>query len=120
VALTTTVRHGCAVKADATVVCWGDDTSTTVRETRVPAGLLAREVAVGSHHSCALRLDGTVTCWGSLSTQIKMPTGLKVRTIRSANRTVCGLRDDDTLACWGSDIYGMASEANGKKIYVPR
>ncbi len=121
VGLSTTVRHACAVKADGAVVCWGDDTSTTVRETVIPAGLVAKEVAVGSHHSCALRLDGTVICWGSYPRNIPMPAGLKGRTIRAGHGTTCVLREtDDTVACFGSDVYGMASGVNGKPIYVPR
>ncbi len=123
VGLPTTVRHACAVRSDGSVVCWGDDSSTTRPETLVPAGLVAKEVAVGSHHSCALRLDGTVTCWGSYpnySNNIPKPSGLKARAIRAGHGTTCALRDvDDTVTCWGLDVFGMASGVNGKKVYVP-
>ncbi len=119
--LPTTVRHACAVRSDGSVVCWSDDTSTTVRETVVPAGLVAKEVAVGSHHSCALRIDGTVTCWGAYPRSIPMPPGLKGRAIRAGNGTNCVLRDtDDTVVCWGGNNQEMITGVNGKQVYVPQ
>jgi len=68
----------CAVRADATVACWGTDLAALgdggIASTAVPtpvkgpggAGLLTSVVAVapGVRHACALRKDGTVWCWG--------------------------------------------------------
>ena len=68
--------HTCALRADGTVGCWGDniegqlgDGTTTNRSTPVTVSGLANVVAVaaGNHHTCALRADGTVRCWGSNS-----------------------------------------------------
>jgi alpha-tubulin suppressor-like RCC1 family protein len=71
-------RISCAVKADATVACWGNDlaalgdggmaSSFTPVTIKGPAGVgvLANVAAVapGARHACALKKDGTVWCWG--------------------------------------------------------
>ena len=68
----------CAVKSDATVVCWGADLATLgdggVGASSVPlaikgplgVGVLGNVAAVapGARHACALKKDGTVWCWG--------------------------------------------------------
>ena len=73
VALTTGSGHSCAVKADSTVVCWGEnsrgsigDGSTTNRPTPVAvAGLTGvATVTAGGAYTCALKTDGSATCWG--------------------------------------------------------
>lgn len=68
----------CAVKADATVACWGNDLAALgdggagSSPAPVPikgplgVGLLGNVAAVapGARHVCALKKDGTVWCWG--------------------------------------------------------
>jgi cysteine-rich repeat protein len=65
--------HTCAVKADGTAWCWGDnsagqlgDGTTEDRATPVPVvGLTdVRQVAVGGSHGCAVSDTGAVWCWG--------------------------------------------------------
>src|SRR3954467_12536307 len=55
-------RHPLALKADGTVVSWGQN---TYGQTNTPAGL-GNVVAVdgGEYHSVALKADGTVVAWG--------------------------------------------------------
>ncbi len=69
--------HTCAVIADGTVACWGDNyfgqlgTSDNTNST-VPvvstSGVLSNEtvktISAGGLHTCALLSDGTVACWG--------------------------------------------------------
>lgn len=68
----------CAVKADATVACWGNDLAALgdggAASSAAPVaikgplgvGLLGNVAAVapGARHVCALKKDGTVWCWG--------------------------------------------------------
>jgi alpha-tubulin suppressor-like RCC1 family protein len=69
--------HGCAVRADGSVWCWGDAEYSnrygelgdgTVVPHAEPAPVLgihdAIEVSVGSSHSCAWRRSGAIACWG--------------------------------------------------------
>ena len=69
-------RNSCALLADETVECWGDnaygqlgDGSTTKSLTPIPvAGITtATDIVAGYHHSCALLADETVECWGDNS-----------------------------------------------------
>lgn len=54
-------RHSCVLKADQSVICWGDNGDG---QTDVPSGLVGVvQVSVGAYHSCALQSDGVVACW---------------------------------------------------------
>ncbi|WP_394849748.1 hypothetical protein LZC95_20125 [Pendulispora brunnea] len=75
--------HACAVLADRTVACWGDNSSGQLghdpqldpscgsghecngKPTVVPGLASVREVALGGINSCAVRDDDTVWCWGT-------------------------------------------------------
>ena len=71
--------HTCALKADRTVVCWGQNnygqlgtgTTTQSNTARLVHGpslvdILSDVTAIssGRDHTCALKGDGTVACWG--------------------------------------------------------
>jgi len=68
--------HACALLADETVACWGDNTygqlgtdanttygSTTPIAVAGLSGVIA--IAAGEIHTCALLSGGTVECWGA-------------------------------------------------------
>lgn len=50
----------CGVRADETVVCWGDDRSGKIR----PPGGTFKSVSAGTSFTCGVRSDETVACWG--------------------------------------------------------
>ncbi len=67
--------HTCAVLADGTVTCWGDNDQyqlgdgTAVDRNAPPALPIAgisdaAAVTAGADHTCALRNNGEVMCWG--------------------------------------------------------
>ncbi len=117
------VYHSCAVKTDATVVCWGRNASGQLGDgtgvdssspvaVRGINGALA--VSGGENHTCAIKSDGTVLCWGfnylgqlgsSGGTYELSPvviygvTGAK--SISSAGNMNCVLSANDSVACWG-------------------
>jgi alpha-tubulin suppressor-like RCC1 family protein len=66
------LTHACALLADGSVWCWGDNTGgqrgdgTTLQSpapTAVEGGHSFSELSVGAVHSCA-RAAGEVWCWG--------------------------------------------------------
>jgi alpha-tubulin suppressor-like RCC1 family protein len=65
--------YACALLADGTVACWGDNEDGTLGNgtsvnSNVPVAVhgLSNVVAIstGVEHACALLGDGTVKCWG--------------------------------------------------------
>jgi len=74
VALAAGFRHNCALLANGTVVCWGDNRQgqlgnnplTTSSSVAIPVAGLTTAVALtaGNAHTCALLSSGKVKCWG--------------------------------------------------------
>ncbi|MFC1482168.1 RCC1 domain-containing protein [Myxococcota bacterium] len=75
-------EHTCAVKADGTAWCWGDnqygrlgDGGTSNHDSPVQVlgpggtGFLTDVVSIsaGYYHTCAIKVDGTAWCWGANS-----------------------------------------------------
>ena len=66
--------HTCAVKADHTLWCWGDngygelgDGTTASSAVPVQEHSHARDwagVSAGGHHTCAVKADHSLWCWG--------------------------------------------------------
>ncbi len=59
-AMATGSGHACAIRANGTIVCWGDN-----RYGQSEA-LKGRFIAIasGGNHNCAIRVEGTIACWG--------------------------------------------------------
>ena len=65
--------HSCALLADGTVSCWGNNNNGQLGDgsllnSSLPVAVSgvdnATAIAVGSLHSCALLADASVSCWG--------------------------------------------------------
>lgn len=92
------LAHVVALRADGTVVCWGDNTEG---QCTVPGGLNnIIAVAAGDNHSVALKNDGTIYAWGKNhkgQLDLKDQTGLKAKAIFAAgNYSGCIRRNDST------------------------
>jgi alpha-tubulin suppressor-like RCC1 family protein len=118
--------HSCALLADGTVSCWGNNSSGQLGDgttsSRTSPGAVsgldgAIALAVGEVHACALLADGTVRCWGGnaygqLGNGMLGPTessalpvavsGLTQATAISAGATSsCAVSTDGSIRCWG-------------------
>ncbi|MFO0750776.1 MAG: Ig-like domain-containing protein [Myxococcota bacterium] len=64
--------HSCALLADGTARCWGDNAATQLGVTGSGAGIqtvqtltAAIGLSAGARTTCALKLNGVLQCWGS-------------------------------------------------------
>ncbi len=100
-----------ALKADGTVVAWGDH---WLNQTGVPSGLSnVVAIAAAGDHSLALRTDGTVVGWGGLPPGVTdVPLDLtNVVAIAAGDRHSLALREDGTVLAWG--VGGQAIVPSG-------
>jgi alpha-tubulin suppressor-like RCC1 family protein len=120
IAIAAGASHSCAVLADGTAKCWGDDhqsqlgaggsapvrsnTPIQVQGIGTSGGTVgATAIAAGADHTCALLADGSIQCWGGNSNgQI----GDGTTTTRSAPVAVPGLG--------GSNGYTATAIAAGR------
>jgi alpha-tubulin suppressor-like RCC1 family protein/fibronectin type 3 domain-containing protein len=131
--------YTCALLADGTVQCWGDNSSgqlgngtTTSSSTPVavlsgPTGPVlsgATAIAARSEHTCALLSGGTLQCWGyngfgqlgngtSTSSSFPVPVGgvSGAKAIAAGDDHTCALLADGTAQCWG--LNGNGQLGNG-------
>jgi alpha-tubulin suppressor-like RCC1 family protein len=126
-------HHGCALRKDGSVWCWGQNThgelgngTIAPSPTEFPpapvAGLTATSVSAGSAHTCAVQ-DGTVKCWGlNREGEIGIPASPSpqsfpspqlvanfsgVRAVSAGNSFNCAVMLDATVQCWGADEIGQ-------------
>jgi alpha-tubulin suppressor-like RCC1 family protein len=122
--VTAGVSHSCALLADKTVVCWGDNEFGQLgigvldamgAAPRAPTNVALDgvvELVSGVIHSCARKMDGTVWCWGDVS--LGFTASPKQVTLARAAIAIaagsyhdCAILDDGTIACWGWNAYGQ-------------
>ena len=134
--------HTCAVKADSSVACWGNnrngqlgDGTTTNRNLPVAVSGLrgVRSVTAGSYHTCATKTDGRVACWGlnnngqigdgtktQRTTPVNVGAGLSgVTSVAAGAEHTCAQKDDGTVACWGLNTRGQLGDGTNTNRSTP-
>ena len=112
------VKHTCAVRFDAALVCWG----AWMEGFEVLEGAFS-EVALGAAHGCALRVGGEAVCWGigpddeGWAGQTEAPAG-QFTQISAGDDHTCGLRTGGAVACWGDDHFGQVDAPAGEFVQV--
>ena len=140
--------HSLALKADGTVLAWGDNTSGqlgdgTNDKSTIPvqvedpndlSGFLSgvNAIAVGWSHSLALKDDGTVWAWGeNRSGQLgngsttNSNTPVQVSDLDGVKAVAAGwghslaLKDDGTVWAWGDNQLGQLSDGTNANSSTP-
>ena len=93
--------HSLALKANGTVVGWGDNSYGQSTPPTNLTGVTA--IAAGADHSLALKADGTVVGWGyDGNGQAMPPTNLShVVAIAAGDSQSLALKNDGTVVQWG-------------------
>ena len=126
--------HTCAVRADGTASCWGDNGlgqlgDGTTTDSPVPvlvSGLSAATVITAGHvHSCAVLADGTARCWGRGNsgelgdgagadslTPVAVSGLSGVASIALGYYHSCSLQTDGSALCWGLGSLGQLGDGS--------
>ncbi len=127
------LEHGCAVRTDDTVWCWGNNARgafgaisdevfpAPFRIEDTPKGIV--ELSVGESFSCVRTKDNGVYCWGqnsdgqlgngntgtaSAPTRAQLPDD--VVSIEAASHHACAIVGGDSLICWGDNADGQLGD----------
>lgn len=136
--------HTCALAANGTVRCWGDNatgelgvgTSTQRLAPVQVAGLGGGNQAVSAKsgsYTCAVTRTGAAKCWGNNShgqlgdgttVQRRAPVtvsglGSGVRAIAAANLHTCALTTAGAVLCWGDNTYGQLGDGATARRLTP-
>lgn len=102
--------HGCLLRENRTIRCWGLSRSTW----GTPTGAFAAIDASGST-TCALRADGVPVCWGPgpVSTYAAPPGQFVAVAAAGEHGRPCGIDAEGAIRCWGSSTGAFPPEELG-------
>jgi hypothetical protein len=103
-------KSTCALRANKTVVCWGESSNGA---TAASSGTFAT-IGGGFFHYCGIRNDQSLNCWGYNSDlRATPPTTGTYNRISVGPEHNCALRTDNSAVCWGFGGDGRSSPPAG-------
>jgi alpha-tubulin suppressor-like RCC1 family protein len=147
IAISAGIYHTCALLADHTVECWGDNSDgdlgtvnvdsnpgTTDSSTPVAVPNLSGVTAIslGWYHTCALVSDGSVRSWGwdgsgelgngtttDSSIPVAGPNLSGVAALSAGALHTCALLSGGSVQCWGYNVDGELSDGTTTDSSTP-
>lgn len=133
--------HSCALLADNSIRCWGDNTfgqlgdgSTTssLITVNVNSNLKFKSIAAGANHTCAVDEFGDAYCWGNNTAgqlgigntkNTNVPSlvlGLEtIRTISASFDTSCAINTKGATWCWGFGEKSVLGNFDSQTKLIP-
>jgi RHS repeat-associated protein/uncharacterized repeat protein (TIGR01451 family) len=143
-AISTGIRHSCALTTAGALKCWGlntsgqlGDGSTTNRTSPVSVSGFttsgAAAVSAGEQHSCAVTTGGAVKCWGINSegqlgdgTTTQRLTPVQVSNLTSGVASIsagdfhsCARTTGGAVMCWGRNNLGQLGDLSVIQRTIP-
>lgn len=124
--------HSCAIAADGSLWCWGDNSDdqlglgpgapsevATPTQVTTPAGATWTAISVAAHASCGLLSDGSLWCWGGnddgevgngttqpVPQPVEINAGPWSAVSTGATHTCAILAAGGSTRCWGYNGHG--------------
>ncbi|TMK74425.1 MAG: hypothetical protein E6G48_03490 [Actinobacteria bacterium] len=145
VSLATGYGHTCALLADATMRCWGENRqgqlgngATADPGTPYPVAVSgitgATAFTTGAYHTCARLGNGALSCWGrngdgqlgngtyaDSSTPVPVSGITTAAAVSGGGSHTCAVLSDGTVSCWGDNRFGQLGDGTtfGRTTSVP-
>ncbi|WP_306216031.1 RCC1 domain-containing protein [Actinoplanes sp. RD1] len=110
----------CAVRADATMWCWGDLQAVRFTAYRIGPEATWTSASSGDRYSCGTRTDGSLWCWGvntsgrlgvgdttARYSPARVGTASMWKQVATGAQHACAVGTDSTLWCWGANGSGQ-------------
>jgi alpha-tubulin suppressor-like RCC1 family protein len=136
----------CAIRTDATLWCWGDNSERQLgignypspdgpRQVTTPAAGGWASVTAGGVSTCGVRTGATLWCWGyngdgqlglgnhaphDLPRQVTTPAAGGWVSVTADSGYTCGIRVGGSLWCWGDNSDGQLGLGNRTAQDRPR
>ena len=103
--ITVGANHACALRENATALCWGEDPND-YGILDAPAQTAFRQISAGRNFTCGLRQDATIACWGRNSAGTTAPPQGSFTEIAAGPDYACAIPlpqgSPPALICWGA------------------